>query len=290
MAHITVDSDSCTLCGICTTVCPRRLVQLEDDRIRVSPDICIYCGHCEAVCPESAITISELETEAYEPVPQSAAIPAPDALLAFLRSRRSTRVYKKRAVEREKLAKVIEAARFAPTGGNRQPLQYTVVQDPEVLGKVRDRCIAFHAGNAERTLAALADKEKRHRSLSETEAAARQYAELWPLRLELNRQGVDALFYHAPVLIVVHADSGVAPAPQVDAALAAMQMALMAEALGLGTCFNGFLIGAADSSPELKTLMQIPERNIPAVAFGIGYPDIAYFRLVPRNPARITWI
>ncbi len=290
MVNIIIDPDNCNLCEVCTTVCTRKLLQMEDDMIKVSPEMCNLCGHCKAVCPENAITISDLNPDEFEPAPLKSDIPAPGPLLAFFRSRRSTRLYKKDSVERDKLAKIIEAGRFAPTGGNRQPLEYTVIETPEILGKVRDGCIEFHAGNAEKLLATLAEKEKQGESLSEIDQAMRQYAESWPLRLQLNRQGIDTLFYHAPVLVVVHANSEIAPAPEVDAGLAAMQMALMAESLGLGTCYNGFLIMAAQSSSELKGLIQIPEKSIPAIAFVIGYPDIEYVKLVSRNPARVNWI
>ncbi|MBW2623136.1 MAG: nitroreductase family protein, partial [Deltaproteobacteria bacterium] len=66
--------------------------------------------------------IPGLNPDEYEPAPSKSEIPAPEPLLAFFRSRRSTRRYKKDSVERAKLEKIIEAGRFAPTGGNRQPL------------------------------------------------------------------------------------------------------------------------------------------------------------------------
>ena len=290
MANIVIDHDICTLCEICTTICTRKLLQIEDDRIKVSPETCNLCGHCQAVCPENAIVISDLNSDEYEPVPLKADMPESGPLLAFFRSRRSTRLYKKDTVEKDKLLKIIEAGRFAPTGGNRQPLEYAVIETPEVLGLVRDRCIELHAENAETLLSGLAEKEKRGESLTTIDLAMRQYAQSWPFRLQLNRKGIDTLFYHAPVLIVVHANSEIAPAPEVDAGLAAMQMALIAESMNLGTCYNGFLIMAAQNSTELKGLMQIPEKNIPAIAFTVGYPDIEYVRLVSRNPASVKWV
>jgi len=193
-------------------------------------------------------------------------------------------------VERERLLQIIEAGRFAPTGGNRQPIEYAVIESKEVLDQVRDRCIQFHADGAENILSVLAEKEKRGETLTGSDLAMRGYAQAWPLRLQLNRQGIDTLFYHAPVLLVLHADVEASPGPEVDAGLAAMQMALVAEAQGLGTCYIGFLIGAAQQSPELKRLMQIPEKNLPIVSMVTGYPDVSFHRLVSRNQARISWV
>ena len=57
--------------------------------------------------------------------------------MEFFRSRRSTRIYGKESVERDKTEKIIEAGRFAPTGGNRQPIRYVVVHTPEKVEMIR---------------------------------------------------------------------------------------------------------------------------------------------------------
>jgi len=290
MEDIQINPELCVLCETCVDICNRRRLSRDGERIKVDPEPCNLCGHCKAICPEDAITLTGLNNDECTPVPDRSDIPAPDKLLAFFRSRRSTRRYGTDRVEREKLLQIIEAGRFAPTGGNRQSLQYTVVETPEILDRVRDRCIEFHAEGAERLLTMLADKEEKGESLTGADLAARAYAQAWPFRLQLNRQGIDTLFYHAPVLIVLHADPEASPGPEVDAGLAAMQMALVAEAQGLGTCYIGFLIGAAQQSAALRQLMQMPERNLPIVSLITGYPNVKFERLVSRNPARIDWV
>ena len=55
-----------------------------------------------------------------------------DAIL----TRRSTRKFQAKAVEREKLEKIVEAGRFAPTGGNCQSNHFFVLANPAVLSKV----------------------------------------------------------------------------------------------------------------------------------------------------------
>ena len=290
MEAIKINQDDCTLCETCFDVCTRKLIYRKDDRVEVSPEVCSLCGHCKAVCPEDAIEIAGLNSDEYVPAPVPGEIPIPDPLLAFFRSRRSTRMYKQKPVEREKLEKIIEAGRFAPTGGNRQPIEYTVVESPDLLGNVRDTTIRFHAQNAEILIANLAEKEKQGYSLTEPELMMRQYAESWPWRLKQNEKGIDTLFYHAPVLIVMHADTNVSPNPEVDAGIASTQMILMAESLGLGTCYIGFLVAAAQESSEMKDLLALSENDKPVIAFVTGYSNVDYVRLVSRNPARVNWI
>lgn len=50
-------------------------------------------------------------------------------LLELIRSRASIRTFVDKPVEPEKLALILEAARWAPTGGNRQPWRFVVVRD-----------------------------------------------------------------------------------------------------------------------------------------------------------------
>lgn len=50
--------------------------------------------------------------------------------------RRTIRKYSKEPVPRDVLVKCVDAARHAPSGMNRQPLKYVVVNDDDSLGKV----------------------------------------------------------------------------------------------------------------------------------------------------------
>ena len=284
-----IDHDKCTLCELCIEDCVRQNLWLSDDIIKVS-DNCNQCGHCKAVCPEDAIEIPGLEPSEYEPMPGKDVIPAPDQLLAFFRTRRSTRIYKNDSVEKEKLAKIIEAGRFAPTGGNRQSLQYTAIHTREMVAKVRNLTVEVLAEQGRIMEQGLKEKEERGETLSLAETAMKRYAINFQFMVQLNKEGSDRLFYHAPSLILLHADPAESPNPEIDAGLAAMQMALMAESLGLGTCYIGFLVMACGLSTELKQLVQIPQNNNIPITFVTGYPDMTYERLVARNQPRVTWL
>ena len=54
-----------------------------------------------------------------------------------IKTRRSIRRYREKPVEQEKLNKVLEAARLAPSAANRQPWKFIVVTDAEVKEKLR---------------------------------------------------------------------------------------------------------------------------------------------------------
>jgi nitroreductase len=57
-----------------------------------------------------------------------------------IKNRRSIRKYQDKSVEKEKLQKVLEAARLAPSAMNRQPYQLFVVASKAVLAKVESAC------------------------------------------------------------------------------------------------------------------------------------------------------
>ena len=54
--------------------------------------------------------------------------------------RRSIRKYQNRNVETEKLKRILEAARLAPSAMNRQPYQLLVITEREILAKINSAC------------------------------------------------------------------------------------------------------------------------------------------------------
>ena len=60
--------------------------------------------------------------------------------LEVIRNRRSIRKYHDKSVEREKVQKILEAARLAPSAMNRQPYQLLVVTKKEILSRINSAC------------------------------------------------------------------------------------------------------------------------------------------------------
>ena len=50
--------DKCTGCGICTDVCPHRVLQIMDGKAQISKDSCMECGACALNCPAGAIEVN----------------------------------------------------------------------------------------------------------------------------------------------------------------------------------------------------------------------------------------
>ncbi len=61
-----------------------------------------------------------------------------DELAELIRTRRSIRRYKDEDVPDEMLTRAIELATWAPNGGNRQPWQFWVIKNRELIGRMAD--------------------------------------------------------------------------------------------------------------------------------------------------------
>ena len=112
---IRVNTETCIGCGMCEKDCLASAIRVEDGKAKVKMK-CMECGHCVAVCPVGAVTMDGAYDMA-DVMPYDAEtfkVPA-ENFLNFLKFRRSTRQYQPKAVEQEKLERVVEAGRYTPT-------------------------------------------------------------------------------------------------------------------------------------------------------------------------------
>lgn len=68
MAKITIDETLCKGCGLCVTVCPKKIIALDKSKINakgyhpaasIDQDSCIGCAFCAIMCPDVAITVEK---------------------------------------------------------------------------------------------------------------------------------------------------------------------------------------------------------------------------------------
>ena len=57
---ITLDQETCTGCGICVKVCPRRVLELQNGKaVLTAEERCVECGACQLNCPVAAIEVTK---------------------------------------------------------------------------------------------------------------------------------------------------------------------------------------------------------------------------------------
>ena len=191
----------------------------------------------------------------------------------LIQSRRSTRAYKQTAVEREKLEQIIEAGRYAPSGGNSQTTHFIVIQKKEVLDK----------------LAELVKQEFAKMEVEEGMYVSMVHS------IETAKKGTYIFHYDAPVLIVTanQKDYGNNIA---DCACALENMMLMANDLDLGSCWINQLRWLNENPVLLAYLRDLGLENNERVygALAVGYPaaedGLPVRTPLPRKGNPVTWI
>ena len=102
--------------------------------------------------------------------------------------------------------------------------------------------------------------------------------------------GIDTMFFQAPVVIITHADLSITSCPLEDASIASYQMMLMAQSLGLGTCYIGNFYPFANESPAIRELLAIHPENQILMTFTLGYPTIRFQKLIDRDEPEVQWL
>ena len=258
---VLIDSEKCTGCCACLADCQRHVLEIQNGKAVVASGSCLKCGHCFAVCPAEAVKLSGHDDEIID-VPEKSAFLNEKDLLTHLKFRRSIRQYKDIPVEKEKLDKIIEAGRISPTVSNSQNVRYIILQDDREA--IEDEVLAMYKTQSE-----LSDS-----------LALRMKVPVKTIHERLKR---GFLFHRAPAVILVISPS------EINGCLAAMNMELMAETLGLGTVYVGLFTLPANKNKKLRESLGISEEENIATCFALGYPKVQYLRSVPRKKANVVW-
>ena len=272
---IKIDQEKCISCGACVDDCFTRDIVIKDDKAQALNKTCIKCCHCIAICPVNAVSITDYDMSEVKEYEATGFDIEPEKLLNFIKFRRSVRQFKDMPIEKEKLEVIIEAGRFTPTGGNRQPVSFVVVQDElsELTGLALESL-----NNLGKEL--LANKEN-------TPPLIAYYAQRWLQMYEgylTHPEKPTDLFFNAKAVMIVVSES------PIDGALAASSMELMTHAQGLGMYYSGFFVRAAANSEKIRRFLGLEEGNKQVIACQvIGYPKVSYQRTVPRKKPEVSW-
>jgi nitroreductase/NAD-dependent dihydropyrimidine dehydrogenase PreA subunit len=262
MSWITVDHDLCAQDGVCMAVCSRDLIVADAEGYPVTVDgeesVCTACGHCLGACPHGALTLRGVGGDDCVAVGSDGAL-GEDVVRTLIMGRRSVREFQDRPVPRETIEWLLQTTRWAPSASNKQPVHWLVIDG-------RDKVQAL-AGQVADVL--------RGRPGFELQVGA------WD-------DGRDFILRDAPHLVVAHAkDEG--PYGATDCAIAVAELDLAARALGVGGCWAGLFMGAANAPGPLRDGLHLPAGHKVFAALMLGRPTYEYRRLPPRNELRVTW-
>jgi nitroreductase len=82
--------------------------------------------------------------------------------------------------------------------------------------------------------------------------------------------------HHAPAVLLFHGEVSKTGMAEADANIWATYTSIYANTLGLGTCFNGFIVQAMGKKSKLNPLFKVPGNHRVYASLLIGYPKVRY--------------
>ncbi len=171
-------------------------------------------------------------------------------MLKAMLHRRSIRRFEKRQIEEDALQQILQAGMYAPSAGGRQGVIFAVCQDAETnlrLGRIK------RANSSPRMATATSYVSREQPSIADDPKIANA-------------------FYDAPTVITLFAPKNFLFAAE-DCAVAAENMMLMADTLGIGSCYTGqgWLAFAHEEGQALLRRWEIPGDHNAVVQLLLGY-------------------
>ena len=169
---------------------------------------CIKCGHCGAYCPANAFGL------------EKAGLPrvSGDDLMALFISRRSSRTFLPEPPSLDEIEHILAPVGFAPTGTNSQGVTVVVIRGAERIRELAVKPLRRLAGPFLPLAAAVGFRRQ----------------------TEAFRSGADPILRGAPCLLLFFVPWR-NTTPREDGHIAACMVSLQAQAMGIGSLWNGVL-------------------------------------------------
>lgn len=179
-------------------------------------------------------------------------------------SRKSIRSYKSDPVSDDDVMMLLNAGVHAASGMNAQGLGFVIVSDREALKKYSDRGKILFL-DAMRSSGNIVESIERTLSNPRTD-----------------------IFYGAPVTVFIFA-SPKTVTPVEDASLAAGNIMLTANSIGLGTCWIGFASGL-DRDVTFRAENHVPDDYRLVSTVIVGYPEHRAEPIHKNEPEILNWM
>ena len=278
--YFTVDRSRCIKCGKCVNTCSGMVIESGNDGYPLMKEFerfgwrgCWKCQHCLAVCPAGAISI-------FGRKPENSLPPPPKEMGEYMErlvtNRRSCRRFLDENVDPEIVTRILSAMAAAPTGGNAQGVEYTVIDDRERVREIRDVAYAKMEADAKKHIYTHSFSDFYYAKMKESEKTVRKD---------------DLLFCGAPHLFIAHERCAGkwAEDSKVNCNIATAYFELLCSAYGLGTTIMSYSAEVLNElAPEARAMLGIPKDHYAGLIVGFGCPEIKYARGVQKDRSAKT--
>lgn len=262
---LVIDREKCTGCGKCSLDCMVNAIEFDKSKkqpymIADGSKVCIHCQHCVAVCPTGALSIDGVTAENCPPLGE---LPESSRMMNLIRQRRSVRRFTDHELPAEVLDQLKSALHWTPTGCNDHRLQFFVAGKAEIaqFKAVSDKWLKFLIKSG--LMGLLVPRYRRY--------------------FDKVLGGADVIYRKAPHLIIVMAPKN-APCCRTDQVIALTQFDLLAQSLGVSTCWCGFAEYAFRLIPKLRRMIGCPKGYVIGGAMLFGKAAVSYKRAVQPEP------
>lgn len=154
----------------------------------------------------------------------------------LVKNRQSDRGYTSQPIEKDKLERILEAARIAPSACNAQPWKFIVVNDQDIKNKLADTTSSKILG-------------------------MNHFTKQAPIHIVIVMEGANFTSNFGSMVKRKHF-------PLIDIGIAAEHICLAATAEGVGSCMIGWFDETA-----VKKLLKIPRSKRPILIITLGYSE-----------------
>ena len=276
----TVDKSKCVKCGNCINTCSGMVIEFGSDGFPYMKEFerfgwrgCWRCQHCLAVCPAGAISIFGKKPEDSLPMPPARMGEYVEQLVT---SRRSCRRFLDKNVDQDIITHILSAMAAAPTGGNAQGVEYTVIDDKDRVHEIWQAAYPVMDARAKQHIYTHSFSDFYYGKMKQSEKTVRKG---------------DLLFCGAPHLFIAHEKcvGKWAEDSKVNCNIATAYFELLCNAHGLGTTIMSYSAEVLNElAPKAREMLNIPREHYTGLIVGFGYPEIQYARGVQKDRSAKT--
>lgn len=280
---IVINEQSCIKCGRCVRVCPSRLFSQSKVGADVGVTVqgCIVCGHCVGICPSNSITHSDFPADRVHKIDYEK-MPTSEQVLLLCRSRRSNRAFSNKEIPPQMLDMILEAAHRAPTASNMQTVEFTLVTGPENL-----RFISQFTLDVFGLVVKKLENPILRPILKLVMPGVYDYVPTFKRLVTQFEKGDDLVLRGAMAVILIHTPKGSRFGCQ-DANLAYQNGSLMAESLGVGQFYTGFVCSAITQDKSDRLAKKLGIKGTIHAAMALGMPSFRFENYIDKNEIKVN--
>ena len=179
----------------------------------------------------------------------------------LITTRRSCRRFLDKNVDPDIITGMLNAMSAAPTGGNAQGVEYTVIDDKERVHEIWN--------SAYKT---MDEKAKKH-------VYTHSFSDFYYGKMKQSEKTVrkdDLLFCGAPHLFIAHekSEGKWAEDAKVNCNIATAYFELLCNAHGLGTAIMSYPAEVLNElAPDARQMLGVPKNHYMGLIIGFGYPE-----------------